>query len=103
MSKLGPGALVSGRIRSIKPEILDKWNADEHIEAYGDDLCVDPRILVPDDAVAETRAGRAKQQQASALAAAMPAAKDAASAANVLSNTNISEDNALTRAMGIGA
>jgi hypothetical protein len=58
-----------------KPEVLDKFDADEWSDWYADSLGVDPRMLVADDKVAIIRQQRAQaaaqaqqQQQSEALA-----------------------------------
>lgn len=52
-----------GTIASMKPEILDKFNADEWSEIYSDMLGVDPRLIVDDKNVAMIRQQRAQAQQ----------------------------------------
>lgn len=59
-----------GQIASFKPEVLDKFDADEWVEAYSDMLGVEPEIIVPSDKVAIIRQQRA-QQQAQAQHSAM--------------------------------
>ena len=60
----------------MKPDIVDKINMDQVVDDYGDMYGVNPKIIVPDDVVAEIRAQRAAQaQQAQAGAAAAEMAK----------------------------
>lgn len=58
-------------IAGAKPEVLDKLNIDYWADSYCDMLGCDPKLILPDDQVAQIRAARAKaaqQAQASALA-----------------------------------
>jgi hypothetical protein len=59
-----------GQIASFKPEVLDKFDADQWVEAYSDMLGVEPEIIVPSDKVAIIRQQRA-QSQAQAQQSAM--------------------------------
>jgi len=51
-------------IAQIKPEVLDKFDADKWVDTYSDMLGVDPELIVSDDKVAQIRQARAQQQQA---------------------------------------
>ena len=53
-----------GQVAQFKPEVLDKFNADEWVTAYSDMLGVDPELIVADDKVAIMRQQRAQQQAA---------------------------------------
>lgn len=53
-----------GAIAQFRPDVLDKFNADEWADAYADMLGVDPALIVADDKVALVRQSRAQQQQA---------------------------------------
>jgi len=55
-----------GAVANIKPEVLDKFDADRWADAYADMLGVDPELIVPGDKVALIRQSRAEaaQQQA---------------------------------------
>jgi len=79
-----------GQLAAVKPDVLDKFDADEAVDQYGDMLGVPPSIVVPDDEVKKVRAERAKRQQAADNAAMMatlaPAAKQGADAASVLAS-----------------
>lgn len=74
-----------GNLAAAFPEAADKLNVDEAIDDYADRAGSPPKIIRSDDDVAELRASRRQQQNAQALAAAMPAAKDGADAARLLS------------------
>lgn len=67
-----------GNIAALKPEVIDKVDWDQVVDDYADMYGVNPKLIVPDDVVAEKRAVRAQQEQAMQQAAAMPAAVDAA-------------------------
>ncbi|MGL4196537.1 MAG: portal protein, partial [Allorhizobium sp.] len=73
------GLAFVGQVASVKPEVLDKFDADEAVDRYFDALGVDPSILVSDENVGKVREGRAQQQaqaqQAEMMATMAPAAK----------------------------
>ncbi len=79
-----------GQLAAVKPEVLDKYDADEAVDLYGDALGVPPSLIVPDDKVKEIRGVRAEKQaqaeRAEMLAATAPALKDGADAASVLAS-----------------
>ena len=81
-----------GAVAQLKPEIMDKIDHDELVDAYSDMLGVDPALIVPGEEVAKIRVARsealAAQQQVETLQAAGGAAKD-------LSQAVPSENNAL--------
>lgn len=84
-----------GQLASVKPEVLDKFDADQATDVYGDYVGVPPSIIVPDDKVAATRQARAQKQQAAENAEMMatmaPAAKAGADAASVLASAGQNE------------
>jgi hypothetical protein len=79
------------------PEALDKLDTDQIIDAYAEMLGVDPTLIVADEKVAIVRQQRAAQQQA---AQQQQQAAQAAQTAQMLSDTNTTEDNALTDVIG---
>jgi hypothetical protein len=87
-----------GNLAGANPEVLDKVDFDQTVDEYGEALGVPPRMIRSDEAVAELRDGRAKQQQALQQG---QAAMTAAQGAQVLSQTDTRSDNALTRMLGI--
>lgn len=89
-----------GNLAAVKPEVLDKFDADQAVDEYADALGVSPRIVRSDEDVAKLRAGRAQQEQA-AQAAQM--AQVAVQGAETLSHTDTRGDNALTRMLGMSA
>ncbi len=89
----------AGRMASVKPDILDKLDAEETIDVYADKLGAPSSIVVSDDRVAQMRQARAQQQQAKE---AMAAATVAADGAKTLSETDVGGGrNALQSVLGI--
>ena len=82
-----------GMIAQMKPEVLDKFDADKWADDYGDMLGVDPQLIVPKEQVAAIRAQRAKAAQAQAQMAAI---EQASGAAKNLAAADMGGDNALT-------
>lgn len=96
-----------GQLASVKPEVLDKFDADEAVDQYFDMLGVPPSIVVPDDDVADIRQAREQARQAAAAAElaskAAPAAKQGAEAAQVLASAGDNPAGGdLLRQLGIG-
>jgi len=81
-----------GNLSAVKPEVLDKVDADQSIDVYADMLGADPSLIVPDDEVQGVRESRAKRQrqaeQAQMAATMAPAAKQGAEAAAVLAEAD---------------
>lgn len=67
-----------GAIAGFKPEVLDKFDADQWVDIYSDVLGVDPELIVPDDKVALIRQQRAQAQAAAAKAQMMNQQADTA-------------------------
>jgi hypothetical protein len=89
-----------GGLAAVKPDVVDKVNADKSIEEYADMLGVPAESVVPADEVEKLRAARA-QQQAAANAAQM--GMTAVQGAKVLSETEVGGGiNALQRMVGTG-
>jgi hypothetical protein len=86
-----------GGMAQMKPEVLDKLNGDEIVDAYADMLGVDPDLMAGDDAVAAIRQGRAQQAQAQQQAAMMPQMMDMAKQASETSTDEGSMLSDLTR------
>ena len=85
-----------GNVAAAKPEVLDRINADELADEYGDMMGVSTKIIVPLEQAMQIREQRAQQQ---AQQQAMAAATQATQAAAQLSDADLSTDNALTRMM----
>jgi Bacteriophage head to tail connecting protein len=90
----------AGNLAAVRPDVLDKIDFDQTIDEYANMLGVPPRMIMSDDKVAEMRAAKAKAAQAQQAQQLIPMAGEAASAAKVLSETDVSEPNALTRLLG---
>src|SRR6185312_11913609 len=60
-----------GTVAQMKPEVLDKFNPDAWVDAYSDQLGVDPSLIVANDQVAMIRNARAKAQAAQQQTAVM--------------------------------
>jgi len=82
------GFAFAAQVSAVKPEVLDKLDADMAVERYFDALGVPPDILVSDDQAAGIREGRAKEmaaaKNAEMMATVAPAAESGANAAAVL-------------------
>lgn len=81
------------------PNVLDKFDAEQAVDEYGDMLGVPPRIVRSDDDVGVLRQQRQQQEQALQAAAAV---QQGAETAKTLSETDMSEGNALAAMMGRG-
>lgn len=86
-----------GNLFAVKPDVMDKIDTDQAVDEYADALAVPPSVVRSDDEVAEIRKAKAEQAAAAEQAQKMAAA---AQGAKVLSETDTSGDNALTRLMG---
>ena len=82
-----------GAVAGIKPEVLDKFDADRWADSYADMLGIDPELIVPSNKVALIRQQRAQAAQAQALAAQM---EQRATTAAKLASADTSGQNALT-------
>lgn len=78
----------------VAPQVFDKINAEEMVDYYAEVTGVPARIVRSEEQLMEIRNERAQQQQA---AQAMEMAKQGASAARDLSQSNLDGDNALKR------
>ena len=108
---IGTGAIERvasfiGNMAAVKPEVLDKFDADQAVDEYADMLGAPPSIIVSDDdveAIREARAEAARQAQQAEQAAAMaPAVKQSAEAARVLAETDAGGGRNLLQSLGIG-
>ena len=85
-----------GNMAAMKPEVLDKLNADQIVDTYADMLGVDPNLIVGDENVAIIRQQRADQQQkAQAAQEAMAMADMAAKVGGI----NTAQPNMMTDVM----
>jgi hypothetical protein len=74
-----------GNLAAAFPEAADKLNVDEAIDDYADRAGSPPKIIRSDDEVEKLREARQQQQNAAQVREAMPAVKDGADAARLLS------------------
>lgn len=84
---------LAGEMTAVWPEARDKINVDRTLDYYGELLMVEPALLRDEDEVARMRALRRQQEMMSAEGASM--ARDAAAAAESMSNTQPAPDNML--------
>jgi hypothetical protein len=82
----------AGNISAVKPEALDKLDADQSIDEYAEMIGVPSGLVLADEKVAEMRQARAQQmqqqQQLEAAATLAPAMQQGAQAAKVLSEAD---------------
>lgn len=84
-----------GAVAQLKPDALDRLDADRWVSVYADALGIDPSILTDDDAVKALRAQRAQAQQQAQQAAML---NQAADSAQKLAAAKTGDSNALTDA-----
>ncbi len=82
-----------GMVAQMKPDVLDKLDADRWADSYADMLGVDPELIVPANQVALIRQQRAEAQQQAEQAAAL---QQTAQTAATLGNIPTGEQNGLT-------
>ncbi len=82
-----------GSVASIKPEVLDKFDADRWANTYADMLGIDPELIVPGHQVALIRKQRAQEQQDAQQAALINQRADMAAK---LGSIDTSQKSALT-------
>lgn len=78
-----------GQLAALKPEIADKLDFDQVVDSYAEMFGVDPKIVVPDDQVAQVRAERAQAMQAQQAAATAPQVVDSAKTASEIDTGNM--------------
>lgn len=88
-----------GNLAAVDPQVIDKYDADQAVDEYADMLGVPPKIVRPDDQVAQIRQQR---QQAQQMQQALASGKDAADTAKVLSQADMRGGNALSALTGNG-
>lgn len=76
-----------GGLAAAFPEAVDKLDVDEMIDEYAERAGTPQKIIRTADQVQQIRDQRAQQQRMQQLAASMPAVKDGADAARLLSET----------------
>ena len=86
-------SMFVNNVAKVHPETMDKVNADELIDVYGDLTSVPPKIIRTDDQVQELRQQRAKAQQQQAQSEQI---QQQAKAAKDLSQSSMEGNNLLT-------
>lgn len=93
----------AGQLAQAKPEVLDKIDADQALDIYGDLLGTDPAVILSDDKVAVVRAQRQQQQlqqeQMAQMAQMAKPMDQMAGAAQKLGGTTAQEGSALDAIM----
>ncbi len=90
-------ASMAGNLSAVFPEVRDKVNSDQFMDEYGEAIGVVPTVIRGDDevdAIRQQRQQQAAQQQADQQMASLT------QGAKILSDTEITPDNALGRIMG---
>jgi hypothetical protein len=80
-------ANFAAALAPVVPSILDKFDADEAMDQYGDMLGVAPNVIRSDDEVEKVRASRAQAEQAAQTAANAQPMAQMATAAKTASET----------------
>ena len=83
----------AGNLGQSMPQVLDKIDPDQAVESYAEAIGADPRLLRPDDTVAQMRDARTKAEQGKQ---AMDMLQQGAAGANLLSQTDTTRQSALT-------
>ena len=82
-----------GAVAQVKPEVLDKLDADYWADMYADALGIDPKLIIPGEKVALIRQQRQQAMEAQQQAAMLQQGADVASK---LGSVDTSGQNALT-------
>ena len=82
-----------GAVAQLKPDVLDKFDADEWVDAYSDMLGVDPALIIANDQVAMVRDARNKAMAAKEQVALME--QQTKSTRNLAASPTGGQDNAL--------
>jgi hypothetical protein len=88
-----------GNLAGANPEVLDNIDFDKVVREYGDRAGMPPSLMRSVKEVQKIRDGRAQQQRAAQTAAMMPAVKDGADAANLLSQTDTGDGRSALQSM----
>jgi hypothetical protein len=89
-----------GNLAAASPDALDKLDIDELVDEYTSRIGTPAKIIRSDAEVEKIRQNRQAQQAQAQAAAAMPAAKDGADAARLLSETSAGGKPLLDTLMG---
>lgn len=79
------------QMAAVKPDVLDKIDFDQVVDNYGEAYGVDPKVIVPDDAVAALRQQRAAAMQAQQAAATAPQVVESARTASEIDTGNLQD------------
>lgn len=90
-------AAFCGNMAATKPDVLDKFDADEALEQYADMVGVPAKIIVSDEDVVKIREAREQQRQ---IEQNMDRGGRLAQGAKVMSETDMDGNNALNTLMG---
>lgn len=90
-------ASTIGNLSAAFPEVKDKFDSDQWVDEYGEAIGVVPTVIRGDEEVAAIREQRAQQQQA---AEAQQALAGGVQAAKLLSETQVTGNNALGQILG---
>lgn len=90
-----------GNLVGVQPDVLDKIDFDEAVDEYSTRLGVPAKMVRGKADVDKIRADRAAQQNAQQAMASMPAVKDGAQAAQLLSETDVGGRSMLEQLTGI--
>jgi hypothetical protein len=85
-----------GNAAAAFPQALDKINIDEAVDEYGDMMGVSSKIIRTQEQTDEIRQQKTEAQQQQQIAAAVP---EMAKSAQLLSQSDLSTDNALSRVL----
>lgn len=88
-----------GNVAGAAPQALDKLDVDEMIDEYAYRAGAPAKIIRSTDKANELRQQRAQQEQMAQMAATMPAVRDGADAAKLLSETDANGQSLLNRMM----
>lgn len=95
-----------GNLAAVKPEVLDKLDADQAVDEYADAIGSPPSVIRTDEDVAKDRQSRQQQaqqaQQMEAAATMAPAAKAGAEAARLMAETDQGQGAGLLQQLGLG-
>ena len=99
---IGTGAIERlagfiGNMAGVKPEVLDKFDADQSVDEYAEMLGVPPKIVVPDDVVQRMREERQAQMEQQMQ---MEQINQGAQAAKVMSDADTNGNNVLSDIIG---
>nr|WP_079246889.1 portal protein [Sphingomonas turrisvirgatae] len=89
-----------GNLAAVFPEAVDKLDVDEMIDEFAERAGAPAKMIRTAEMVKGIRDARAQQQQAEQMAQTMPAVRDGADAARLLSETDVGGTSALDMLVG---